>query len=331
MLAASHGNWPVNEDNVSSAVIKSWDVTAMMTEEIGSITFNWGSRLTLPQQGHTTNYGLWETLVSFNRSCNALMALNRYTVCLTSSQLIIIPDQLWNSAGEQVMACHDCNDMAFDGLNIWAISPSNNQVYKIDLTREYSASVSTVGIEPCGSSWCHPNPKDPTIVGTINVGTNPQGVEFDGERVWVTNQDSDTVTVIKTSDSSLVATLSVGDAPTEVLFDGQSVWVLNSADETVTQIDASTRSVVGTYGVGSSPKAMSFDGSAIWVANSGDDNVTLLRHTDGSLVETISLSGSPQLLQFDGEGTWVATKDNLPDIDMPGVRLTGVRWVLTRY
>jgi YVTN family beta-propeller protein len=225
--------------------------------------------------------------------------------------------------------------MAFDGLNIWTSSSNTNQVYKIDLSREYSEHLT----ELCPGSLCHQNPKAPVITATVSVGNNPQGVEFDGARVWVANQDSDTVTVIDTSDSSVLATVSVGDAPTKVLFDGQSIWVLNTGDETVTQIDSSTRSVVGTYSVGSSPTALSFDGSAIWVANGGDDNVTLLRHTDGSLVETISLPGSPQLLQFDGEGTWVALKDdNLPDMFVSSGRehyaeavASGERWVLTRY
>jgi len=233
--------------------------------------------------------------------------------------------------------------MAFDGLNIWT-SSSNNEVYKFDLTREYSEQANPCGDE--GSS-CHPNPKDPAIVATINVGANPQGVAFDGERIWVANQDSDTVTVIETSDSSVLATVSVGDTPTKLIFDGQSMWVLNTADETVTKIDASTRSIVGTYSVGSSPADLSFDGSAIWIANSGDDNVTLLRHTDGSLVETIALSGSPHFLQGDGEGTWVALKnDSLPDMFLyrdfghpcppecknpNGLVVSGERWVLTRY
>ena len=300
----------------------------MMTTEIGKMKFNWGTLISHNQRGVPSNRGGFETPSNFNRSCNALMALNHYLVCLTNSNLVIIPEQLSYSAGEQVILCPNCKGMAFDGLNIWT-SSSNNEVYKFDLTREYSEQITNL----CANqgSMCHPNPKDPAIVATINVGANPQGVEFDGERIWVANQDSDTVTVIATSDSSVVATMSVGDAPTKVLFDGQSIWVLNTGDETVTQIDSSTRSVVGTYNVGSSPTDLSFDGSAIWIANSGDDNVTLLRHTDGSLVETISLAGSPRLLQFDGEGTWVATKTDLPDMGAKSVLLTGERWVLTRY
>jgi YVTN family beta-propeller protein len=324
MLAVDDAVWNASTTEASMSL----DVTAITSEEVGRITFNWGNFLSQNINPSSTNRGGFVSASNFSRSCNELRALNRYKVCLTSSELVIIPDAMGsNSAGEQLLSCPGCKGMAFDGLNIWASSSDTDQVYKIDLTREYSEQLT----ELCPGSLCHPNPKALSITATVSVGNNPQGTEFDGERVWVANQDSDTVTVIDASDSSVLATVSVGDAPTKVLFDGQSIWVLNTGDETVTQIDSSTRSVVGTYSVGSSPTALSFDGSAIWVANSGDDTVTLLRHTDGSLIETISVSGAPHLLQFDGVGTWIASKDNLPDMQAKTVLISGERWILTRY
>lgn len=306
-----------------------YDVTAITTSDVGKVTFNFGNWLIRNTDGNLLNLATgWTNESDFSESCTSLRALGLYTICVTNTELIIVGSTSSNQpkGGQQTIMCPGCNRMAFDGTHIWASSSSNNQVYKIDLTRQYQEDL--VG---CPGAMCHPNPDSPAITATITVGINPWGIEFDSERVWVVNQGSDTVTAINASDGSIVATVSVGDSPREILFDGQSVWVLNETDETVTQIDASTQSVTGTYSVGGSPKALSFDGSAIWVANNGDDSITLLRHTDGSLIETISLSGSPHFLQFDGVGTWIASKDNLPDMAAKTFLLSGERWVLTRY
>jgi len=32
------------------------------------------------------------------------------------------------------------------------------------------------------------------VIGCVNVGSDPYGVAFDGANIWVTNQDSGTVT-----------------------------------------------------------------------------------------------------------------------------------------
>ena len=148
---------------------KNFDVTAITSEEMGRITFSWGNLLSKNARGNDSNRGGFLGTETFSRSCNELRTLNRYEVCLTSSELVIIPADLsGNSAGEQVVSCPDCTDMAFDGLNIWTSSSNTNQVYKIDLTREYSEQLT----ELCPGSLCHPNPEAPSITATVSALLN---------------------------------------------------------------------------------------------------------------------------------------------------------------
>jgi len=53
------------------------------------------------------------------------------------------------------------------------------------------------------------------VIKTITVGSNPKSVAVtpDGARVYVTNQGSNTVSVIDTATNAVVATIAVGTLP----------------------------------------------------------------------------------------------------------------------
>ena len=68
-------------------------------------------------------------------------------------------------------------------------------------------------------------------------------VTFDSinNRVYVTNIDNDTVSVIDVSTNTVIGTINVGNAPDSITFDSSNnrVYVVNSDDDTVSVIDAS--------------------------------------------------------------------------------------------
>jgi YVTN family beta-propeller protein len=65
---------------------------------------------------------------------------------------------------------------------------------------------------------------------------------------YITNFNSNTVSVIDTSDDTLVATVNVGSSPLGVAVkaDGTRVYVANNGDNTVSVIDVSNNTVVAT-------------------------------------------------------------------------------------
>ena len=70
----------------------------------------------------------------------------------------------------------------------------------------------------------------------VTVGSHPAGVAFDGTNIWVTNQNSGTVSKINPSTNTVTATVTVGTNPCGVAFDGTNIWVANNGTNTVFKI-----------------------------------------------------------------------------------------------
>jgi YVTN family beta-propeller protein len=88
---------------------------------------------------------------------------------------------------------------------------------------------------------------------TITVGHAPYAVAIDpsSHMAYVTNEDSDTVSVIKEATDTVVATIPVGVQPTGVAVDPSTgtVWVANYGDGTVSVISEATNQVIQTVNV----------------------------------------------------------------------------------
>ena len=99
--------------------------------------------------------------------------------------------------------------IAFDGVNMWLTTASDNTVIKI---------------APDGS-----------VLGTYSVGARPNAVVFDGADIWVASSGSNTVTKLRASDGSIVGTFSVTPSPVSMIFDGANIWVA-STNNTLTKL-----------------------------------------------------------------------------------------------
>ncbi|MGZ5571441.1 MAG: YncE family protein [Usitatibacter sp.] len=98
-----------------------------------------------------------------------------------------------------------------------------------------------------------------TVVGYVTVGMNPSDVVANpaGTRVYVANQDDDTVSVIETGSNLVVATVPVGHQPAaiDITPDGATVYVLSPADGAVSLISTATNTVTKAIHVGSATQA----------------------------------------------------------------------------
>jgi YVTN family beta-propeller protein len=97
------------------------------------------------------------------------------------------------------------------------------------------------------------------VTATIPVGNAPVGVAVtpDGSEVFVTNQGSNTVSVIDTATNTVTATIPVGIEGSGVAAtpDGSKVYAVNTRDNTVSVIATATNTVIATIRVGSNPVA----------------------------------------------------------------------------
>lgn len=107
----------------------------------------------------------------------------------------------------------------------------------------------------------------------------PIAVAPDG-RLWVTNFDGDSVTVLNAATGApAVNGATYGfSLPRGTVSDGTYAWVANTGDNSVTELSATTgaliRALRGPRYRFNDPGAIAADGHRIWVANSGGNSVT---------------------------------------------------------
>jgi YVTN family beta-propeller protein len=118
-----------------------------------------------------------------------------------------------------------------------------------------------------------------TLVKTIEVGLHPTGMALSprGDRVYVTNANSDTVSAISTASDTVVATLHVGagDQGQETLLggspnavaitaDGNTLYVANATQNAIAVVDISAHGddrIRGLIPTGWYPTAVALDGT----------------------------------------------------------------------
>jgi len=141
---------------------------------------------------------------------------------------------------------------------------------------------------------------------TVTVGTNPQGIAFDGKYLWIANYDSANVSKVNPLTNAVLATISVGNNPFMVAFDGTNIWVTNNGSGNVSKININTDTVIATVTVGANPRGIAFDGTYIWVANTGSHNVSKVNITTNTVVSTITVETEPYHVCYDYSNIFVS-------------------------
>jgi DNA-binding beta-propeller fold protein YncE len=143
---------------------------------------------------------------------------------------------------------------------------------------------------------------------TSSLGTNPNGVAFDGSRIWTANTGS--VSIVSLNPTS-VTTVSTGfNFPVGMLYDGANIWVTDFTVRSLLKL-CSNGSIEQTITVGNTPFHPVFDGTNIWVPNRGSNSVTVVRVKDAVgnplasafVLGTLTGNGlnQPYTAAFDGE------------------------------
>jgi hypothetical protein len=140
-----------------------------------------------------------------------------------------------------------------------------------------------------------------------NLGVSPEGIAFDGARVWTANVGSPGSVSIVTPGATTpwtVTTVTTGfPALRGVLYDGANVWVTNIGGAgTLLKLD-SAGAILQTVTVGAGPEFPVFDGTNIWVPNANSSSVSVVRASSGAVLQTLTGNGlnDPFVAAFDGE------------------------------
>lgn len=146
------------------------------------------------------------------------------------------------------------------------------------------------------------------------------GACFDGEFLWVANENELSVQKVDPASGAVVATVDVGGQAYGMAFDGKYIWVSVSTGDFVfghlVKINAETLSIkvydavinnVSGYG------DLYYDGKYLWV---GTDGVSKVCRTNGIVIRDRLITSGPIYLTSDGNNIW-AVADQFYKID-PG-------------
>jgi len=113
--------------------------------------------------------------------------------------------------------------------------------------------------------------------------------------VYVTNYQSNTVSVIDTAKKTVIATVPVGADPFGVTVARAKVYVANSQSDTISVIDISSNKVIATVNVGCSPKeiAATPDGSKVYVTNYQGNTVSVIDTTTDTVIANVNAGSYP--------------------------------------
>lgn len=159
-----------------------------------------------------------------------------------------------------------------------------------------------------------------SVVATVAVGTTPQQVQLtpDGAKLFVSNEVSNTVSVISTTSNTVIKTIAVGANPGPIRFlpSGAKAYVVNESSNTVSVIDVTNLNAAPvTIAVGTRPVTLSRtdDGAKVFVANELSNNVSVictgvvLAACGGSpanaVIQTVAVGVAPHTMAKTPDGT----------------------------
>lgn len=155
---------------------------------------------------------------------------------------------------------------------------------------------------------------------TISTGANPYQISTPiNGNIYVANQGSASVSVIRQSDNSLIATIPVGSEPyglTNINISGITyIYVANTGSDTVSVIDTTNNSVFATVNVGSKPYYVEKIGTKVYVTNGASNTVSVIDTSNNTVVATIPIGSYPRGIKAYGTDLYVA---NYGDINYSG-------------
>jgi serine/threonine protein kinase/DNA-binding beta-propeller fold protein YncE len=155
----------------------------------------------------------------------------------------------------------------------------------------------------------------PKAVATIPAGKGPDGIDVQGNSVWVSDADENTLTRIDARTNKRIGDpITVGRNPDGVAAEPGVVWVANTDSGTVTRVEttklgSSGPQATGTSNikVGSEPEGISLGKQLVWVSNGGDDTQSRIDRASTTVLNPPIGVGNKPIGVFVGPtAVWVA-------------------------
>lgn len=163
-------------------------------------------------------------------------------------------------------------------------------------------------IAPFGRLYQIDPTQPPGLVTSVSslLGPGPQGIAFDGERIWTANFGG-SVSIVSLQLGVGSTNVTTGFVqPVGILYDGTNIWVTDQGDSSLKKL-SSTGAILLTVSLAGNSfmRFPAFDGTNIWVPNLGTNSLSVVRATgalSGTVLATITGNGlsAPVQAAFDG-------------------------------
>lgn len=133
------------------------------------------------------------------------------------------------------------------------------------------------------------------LVRLVKAGSDPEqfDVSRDGRRLYISNEDAGTASVLDVRTGAVRATIPVGREPegVRVAPDGRWVLVTSETDSTISIVDSRSLKVVQTVHVGLRPRDLAFtpDSASAYVTGEGDASIYHIAVPQGDPHELLKL------------------------------------------
>lgn len=169
--------------------------------------------------------------------------------------------------------------------------------------REISLIDSTMGFvtvwNSSGDGVVKFNPSTMIVIGSLAVGSKPEGIANNGKYLFVANSGwgaDSTVSVIDAAQFSVVKTLIVGINPNSVIEDNGEIYVISTGSFSggntggIYKIDRSTLTVTASNGLPGNPSNAAVVGNDILIINSS--GIIKLNSNNLSIIDSTFIKGS---------------------------------------
>jgi len=147
------------------------------------------------------------------------------------------------------------------------------------------------------------------VLAQIAVGAGPTHpiASADGTRVYVTNTDDDTVSVIDTTTWEVIEIFTDLPEPHdgELTPDGQFLYLATAGTSTMTVIDTTSGDIVQTFEIGSKPRGLAVggeNGEIAYITNKGDGSLSIVNVIDGEILGTYPVGAGAHAVRVSPTG-----------------------------
>jgi YVTN family beta-propeller protein len=198
-----------------------------------------------------------------------------------------------------------------DDASEWSTSPNASHTF----TRAGIYFVTVMATDDRGTTVAQTYLQTVHLPLPANRPTASSNIAFEpranaNARVWVVNQDNDSVSVFDSATRAKLTEISVGSAPRSLaMAPNGRVWVINKKAASISIIDAGTLTVVQTIALprASQPFGVAFSpiGTAAFVVLEASGKLLKLNPTTGATLSTLNIGQNPRHLSISADGAIV--------------------------